>query len=239
MRTCGGIADHVKQSQFRPSNQTGQVPGRKGVMANRTYNGLRQNKANLRQMGPGRPSPRACPERRERAEGLDAATRAGNRAKQTQFARRGGTCGTGTVGQSCKTKPISPDEQPGGRPYKQSQFRAPAGTRGRLCQTNPNLGEPGYLGESAAGSLLCKTNPILAGQPGRGRVECAKQTQFATRFGRQPAGPWSISYYAPRSFGAYDRGGAAYGASRGPAPGKTRAWRGNQPEPIAGKEIAS
>jgi hypothetical protein len=62
--------------------------------------------------GPGRPSPRACPERRERAGGLDAATHhGGHGAKQSQFPRRG-RVGTRSQGRGTR-----------GNGAKQSQFR--------------------------------------------------------------------------------------------------------------------
>jgi hypothetical protein len=118
-----------------------------------------------------------------------------------------------------ETNPISPAGQgPWGNRAKQSQSRPTSnwgagrtnkpisglrlGPGGRSCQTNPNLGEPGYLGDGTAEGLLCKTNPILAGQPGPGRVECAKQTQLPKaghRGGVRQAGRLGPVDYAKRT----------------------------------------
>jgi hypothetical protein len=81
---------------------------------------------------PRRPSPRACPERRERAGGLDAATRhGGHDAKQSQFRRRveRANCLAGKelwwFGHACETKPISPGLHP---------------RRGPIVRNKPNSG---------------------------------------------------------------------------------------------------
>ncbi len=84
-------------------------------------------------------------------------------------------------GQMCKTNPIPRfrisdcglrigGRLPAGRPVWPS-------AQGRLCETKPNLGGPGYLRDGTWGSLLRKTNPIL---PVSRRPEAnrAKRTQF-------------------------------------------------------------
>jgi hypothetical protein len=109
--------DCAKQTQFGPGPGEGQVLYEQGVMVNRTFDRLRQNKANL---------PRGAWKTIAKARGLDAATHyVGNRAKQSQFpsdrALRGpilrnkASSRRGWVGRGRGTRGV-------GLRYKQTQF---------------------------------------------------------------------------------------------------------------------
>jgi hypothetical protein len=109
--------------------------------------------------------------------------------KQTQFAAV--PDGTRPQGRMCETKPIpaTPGEaRPEGRASgadraKQSQFRAvpngpglgDEGRGGQSCQTKPNLGKMGHLGDDTPETHIVSNKP----NPAR-RGEHAKQTQSAS-----------------------------------------------------------
>jgi hypothetical protein len=101
----------------------------------------------------------------------------GKCAKRTQFARRArvalprpcqANCAkrtrfpvrreTEAMGQSCETKPIRNESSEDAQPSIRSRADS---TKRRLCETKPNLGGLGYLGDGRVGGiLLCKTKPI-------------------------------------------------------------------------------
>jgi hypothetical protein len=84
----------------------------------------------------------------------------------------------------CKTKPICPWKVSGGDAQpancaKQTQFGAAWPASGeRLCQTKPNVGKLGYIGDGKCGycgAKHAKRTQFGGSPPG---TECAKQTQF-------------------------------------------------------------
>jgi hypothetical protein len=159
--------------------------------------------------GPGRPSPRACPERSERAGGLDAATHGANVRNKANSgpSQVGRGQRDGGRGRNAPNEPNWPGRAGSRRAKdaKGTQFPAgPGGTeangcctnkpnhcryadpeigvpwRGKSCETKPNLGRMGYLGDGAPGRWrLCETNPIW---PVRRRDCLYKQTQFPWRY---------------------------------------------------------
>jgi len=96
-----------------------------------------------------------------------------NRAKRSQFHQSAGA----PEDEIRKTNPIC---SPGHR------ARGEGGVR--LCQTKPNLGKLGYLGEGT-------WNPVVpnkanwAGRPGSPGQKCAKRTQICDRAGKAPGPP--------------------------------------------------
>jgi hypothetical protein len=163
-----------------------------------------QNKPNLRRVGPLGPVNRAKqtqlgPADRAKQSQLPAVPRGANRRGVGAIVQNKAKFGQiGTFGGLAHREPIMQNEANcrrwlvvqtnpiGARQSRQTNPIAASARWGkagealvRLCETKPNVGKVGYLGEGTRGSLLCKTNPTWPGWPVLRRAECAKRTQFA------------------------------------------------------------
>ncbi len=153
-------AHRAKQSQSPPNQQEGQVLCGKGVMVNRTFHRLRQNKANFsmadwRQTGGG-------------------TTNCAKRTQSPAVPGGRGPGGRGAWARLCKTNPISTQPGPQGRAIVRNepnwggcQAGTPNPRRAEPCKTNPIRGDVAWAGAWGARDVVAvQTNPISGAGPG-------------------------------------------------------------------------
>jgi hypothetical protein len=93
-----------------------------------------------------------------------------------------GSRAASTKSRLCKTNPISGNWPARGIPIIPRFHYSSIPIRCRLCETKPNLGRMGYLGDGAWGPIA--QNEANFGEPGWDRrAKCAKRTQFPAGLG--------------------------------------------------------